>query len=106
MRKEDILKTAIRTLEQRQEMYGSPFDGIAMMAQMLSVYLDREISPYDVCVIEIIQKICRLKRNDGLHDDSWVDIAGYAGIGSEVADEDQAIKEFICKEFRVEDTSP
>jgi len=106
MRKEDILKTAIRTLEQRQEMYGSPFDGISMMAQMLSVYLDRMISPHDVCVIEIIQKICRLKKNNGLHDDSWVDIAGYAGIGSEVAHEDQTVEEFICKEFRMENTSP
>ena len=109
MKKEDVLRLAFQTLEQRQQTYGDPYEGIALMADMLSAYLGVDIEPHDVCIIEIIQKVCRLKRQDGDHLDSWIDIVGYAGIGSEVADERKketaSFKEYLRKEFGMEDPS-
>jgi hypothetical protein len=109
MKKEDVLRIAFQTLDQRQQTYGDPYEGITLMADMLSAYLGVVIEPHDVCIIEIIQKICRLKRVNGDHLDSWVDIAGYAGIGSEVADERKkettSLKEYLREEFRMEDPS-
>lgn len=107
MDRDQLLTAAKNTIKSREDSYGKPLDSFAMMANMISVYLKIPVSPHDVCMIEIIQKICRLKVANGLHVDSWIDIAGYAALGSEVAHEEdkifEEIEEYICKEFREKD---
>jgi hypothetical protein len=104
MKKEDVLRLAFQTVEQREDTYGSPYENFKKVADMLTAYLGVDVQPHDVCVIEIIQKIVRLQTSNGLHNDSWVDIAGYAGIGAEVSHEEEiSIKEYLRKEFRMED---
>jgi hypothetical protein len=107
MKKEDVLRLAFQTLEQREDTYGTPYENFKRVADMLTAYLGVDVQPHDVCVIEIIQKIVRLQTSNGLHSDSWIDIAGYAGIGAEVAHEEEkesiSIKEFLRKSFRMED---
>jgi len=109
MKKEDLLRMAFQTVEQRGDTYGSPYEGFARVAEMLTAYLGIDIEPHDVCIIEIIQKIVRLQTTRGLHNDSWIDIAGYAGIGAEVSHEAEKekadLKKFLCKEFGMENTS-
>jgi len=108
MKKEDVLRLAFQTVEQRGDTYGSPYENFKKVADMLTAYLGVDVQPHDVCVIEIIQKIVRLQTSNGLHGDSWIDIAGYAGIGAEVAYEEEkesiSIKEFLRKSFRMEDS--
>jgi 6-phosphogluconate dehydrogenase len=79
------------------------------MAEMFSLYLDHPVEPHDVALIEILQKVVRLKQTRGLHMDIWIDIAGYAAIGAETASEShevrqslELIKERICAELGVE----
>ena len=42
------------------------------------------VSPQDVCVINILQKISRIY-SGAYNPDDWVDIAGWAGCGGEIA---------------------
>ena len=51
---------------------------------MWSVILNYEVSLQDVYLCMIAVKMSRLI-HDSEHEDSWVDIAGYAALGGEVA---------------------
>lgn len=68
----------------RQENYGSPEKNFANIALYWSVYLSRDIKPTDVALMMVLMKLARLE-NKPDHEDSWIDIAGYAANGAELA---------------------
>lgn len=70
----------------RQENYGRPEKNFANIATYWSVYLGRDIKAVDVAAMMILMKLARLENNPK-HEDSWVDIAGYASNGCEIATE-------------------
>lgn len=93
MRRKELLDKAIEIIEgARQEHYGSPEDNFARIAEYWQTYLrqtqlnprDIYIAAHDVATMMILMKVARLAA-DYLHDDSWLDIAGYAACGSECA---------------------
>lgn len=72
-----ILNEAARIVDgARNQDYGTPAANHGRTAELWSVYLGLEISPRQVCMMNILQKISRdafrAKR------DNLVDIAGYA----------------------------
>lgn len=82
MERENCLKKAIEIVtNDRNKMYGLPEDNFNEIAQYWSVYLRADITAADVAKMMILFKIARL--NSCLHEDGWVDIAGYAACGSE-----------------------
>lgn len=70
----------------RQENYGKPEKNFANIATYWSVYLGRDIKAVDVAAMMILMKLARLENNPK-HEDSWIDIAGYAANGCEIATE-------------------
>lgn len=92
LREELLNKAAEITKGARQEHYGTPEDNFKRIAEYWQTYLrqtqpDGEeiyIEPHDVAIMMILMKTARLAA-DYLHDDSWLDIAGYAACGSECA---------------------
>lgn len=70
----------------RQENYGKPEKNFANIATYWSVYLGRDIKATDVAAMMILMKLARLENNPK-HEDSWIDIAGYAANGCEIATE-------------------
>ena len=44
-----------------------------------------KILPSDVAIIMALVKIARLAASPG-HEDSWIDLAGYAALGAEIAE--------------------
>lgn len=94
MRRKELLDKAIEIIEgARQEHYGSPEDNFARIAEYWQTYLRQTqigglpivIHSWDVATMMILMKVARLAA-DYLHDDSWLDIAGYAACGSECAE--------------------
>lgn len=83
----DILDEAkVLVSQNRRDAYGSPAQNHGATADLFSAYLKRRYGSHmiaptmdaqDVCVFNICQKISRLANTPG-HQDSLIDIAGYA----------------------------
>lgn len=83
MLRRELLEKAIEITEgARQQHYGSPEDNFGNIADLWSVYLGKPLSKTDVAAMMILMKTARLM-SDPTHDDSWIDIAGYAACGSQ-----------------------
>ena len=87
MKSGKILQEAFKLVHgPRAEKYGPPLTNHQRIAAGFSVIFNQEVTPSQVVKALIWLKIARLvNAND---DDSWVDIAGYAAIGSEIADDE------------------
>lgn len=68
----------------RQSQYGTPEDNFGRIALFWSAYLGKTIRPYDVANLMILLKVAR-SLNSPTSPDTWIDMAGYAACGCEVA---------------------
>lgn len=93
MKREELLQTAASiTKGARQEHYGSPEDNFKNIADYWQLYLSQrfegaegDLTATDVAAMMILMKLARIV-HDPHHDDSWIDIAGYAACGSQCAE--------------------
>ena len=85
----------------REKEHGPPEDTFGLTAELQSAYLNYisnkrlntyishgKFSPADVAILNILQKISRIANNP-FNTDSWVDIAGYAACGGELAEKER-----------------
>lgn len=85
MTRESILNRAIECVcGEREQDYGSPEDNFGRIATYWSAHLGMEITAEDVAVMMALLKIARIGTGTAT-DDSWVDLAGYAACGGEIA---------------------
>ena len=70
----------------RENEYGVPEDSFEMIGKLWTVYLDyaTKIDAHDVAAMMALLKIARIAKSPD-HMDSWVDLAGYASCGGEIA---------------------
>lgn len=68
----------------RQNQYGPPEDSFATIAAMWEAYLKVPVRAHDVAAMMILLKVARIK-NAPFKIDNWVDGAGYAACGGEIA---------------------
>lgn len=68
----------------RAAEYGDVTDNFQRIADLWRAAFGWELDAEDVALAMVLVKIARLRTNP-LHHDSWVDIAGYAALGAEVA---------------------
>ena len=79
---ENLLAVANETVNVRGKSYGSPIDHHSDTAAMWSTYLGVEITPDQVSIMFILDKIVRSKKTT--KPDNMVDIAGYAQVHAKV----------------------
>ena len=90
MLKKDCLDAAIEATKDRGLNYGKPEDNFQRIADLWNTYIAGKrdpmegITPLDVANLMVLMKVARLQNSPG-HLDSWVDIAGYAACGAEIA---------------------
>lgn len=72
---------------QREQDYGAPEDSFSRIAEFWVTYKGVEFSPVDVAIMMALLKIARISESPQ-HMDSWVDLAGYAACGGEIAGKD------------------
>lgn len=80
------LRTAADTVVARGADYGDARENFERIAALWEVYcrdLGRPFAPADVAAMMALVKLSRLAESPG-HADSWVDLAGYAALGSAV----------------------
>lgn len=68
----------------REATYGAPAIAFRRIAALWSTALATPIAPHQVAICMMLLKVARLAENPE-HADSWVDAAGYAACGAEVA---------------------
>lgn len=82
-RSEEVLKAAFDLVgNDRRRQWGDPIVSLDRIAKMWSAILGPDIKAHEVALCMAALKIARATHNPEAID-SWVDIAGYAGIGSE-----------------------
>lgn len=87
MKKQEVLNEAGRLIaSDREQQYGKASDNFGRIADMWSAYLGQRVRKSDVAAMMALLKIARLA--NGHKDDSWIDLAGYAGLGAELSEED------------------
>jgi len=79
-----FLAATARVLAERRGTYGPADVAMEAIAARWSVTLGRPISPAQVVLCLIDLKLARLARNPA-HEDSIVDVAGYAALLAEVS---------------------
>lgn len=70
----------------REKTYGDPGKNLRLIAQYWSAHTGITLTETDVCIMMMMLKIARL-RNDQEHDDSWIDIIGYAALKNRINNE-------------------
>lgn len=68
----------------RADDYGDATESFRRIASIWSAILNTEVSPEQVAACMIGLKLGRLS-NEIKHEDSWVDIIGYAALGGEAS---------------------
>lgn len=84
-----LLNAAKAATTARGEAYGDATSNFTRIATLWSVILGAEVTVTQVAAMMIALKLARLAHTPG-HTDSWVDIAGYAALGGEVSEYDEA----------------
>ncbi len=80
------LREAARIINgDRNKQYGTPEDNFDNIARIWSVIFRRHFTTEDVAMAMVGMKLARFASNSGFQADTWIDIAGYAGCGYEVA---------------------
>ena len=84
-KREECLRKACEIVNgQREKSYGTPEDNFKMIAYLWSDYLEADISPVDVSMMMALLKIARISTGT-FKEDSFIDLAGYAACGYEIA---------------------
>ena len=68
----------------RQSQYGTPEDSFNKIGKLWSAYTGFDFNPVDVSVMLALLKVARIA-NSPQHADNWLDLAGYAACGGEIA---------------------
>ena len=85
MKRADILDTAkVYVTKDRAADHGDMEDNFATIAEFWSRYLNADVTPHDVAAMMVLLKIARIRSN-AAHQDNWIDAAGYAACGGEIA---------------------
>jgi hypothetical protein len=86
MNRREILEAATQAVTvDRAATHGNAEDTFAAIASLWSAYLGDELGTADVSAMMILLKLARMKGNPTFAD-NWVDIAGYAACGGEIAE--------------------
>lgn len=85
------LLEASRLIDSERNLdYGPPQENFDRICKLWSVILCKEVSPEDVAMCMIAVKIARYSSKLGYQPDTWIDIAGYAGIGYEIGKREES----------------
>lgn len=85
MNRNELLESAQALISgERHQDYGEARDNFADIGQLWERVLGVPVSPEQYALCMVLVKVARLVSNPG-HEDSWLDICGYAALGGEIA---------------------
>lgn len=97
-RKETLEKAIACVCGQREQDYGSPEDNFRIIAQLWTAYAGHPFDSKDVAMMMALLKIARIASGTAT-EDSFVDLAGYAACGAEIATKEKNSSEKAPSDF-------
>lgn len=89
MTRPEILDNARKCVcGKREQDYGSPENNFSLIASLWTVYLNHPVTSEDVAMLMALLKIARIKSGTATAD-SFIDLAGYAACGGEIATQEK-----------------
>ena len=85
-REELLAKAKEYVCADRAASYAGPEESFGLISQFWSAYKGVHFSPRDVAAMMALLKLARIAKNSN-HEDSWIDVAGYAACGVECKQE-------------------
>lgn len=86
MNRQEVLSTALEIVtKDRNVQYGEPEDEFKTISLMWTAIFGVTVRPDQVALAMACLKIARANHNPG-HEDSWVDLAGYAACGAQAVE--------------------
>lgn len=89
MNRKDILDKAqsIVVNGDRETQYGTPEESFNKIAKLWSIYLGPRVTSLKASDVAAMMALLKIARISGNHysEDSWIDLAGYAACGGELA---------------------
>ena len=86
MKADVVLAAANQIIKKRGKDYGSAYENHERIAVIWTVIFGHEVTASQVALCMAGVKMARLVQSPD-HEDSWVDLAGYAALGSECVDD-------------------
>lgn len=86
MTRKDLLEKAMQVTTERAVQHGRPENVFEQIANLWSAYLGLDLGAVDVSMMMVLFKVARAQSNPQ-NEDNWVDMAGYAACGAELAPE-------------------
>jgi hypothetical protein len=93
-RKECLDKAAECVLQDRASQYGRPEDNFGRIAKLWSTYTGTVLDGIDVAMMMSLLKVARIRNNKD-YSDGYIDLAGYAACGAELAGRAEAYRQSI-----------
>ena len=96
MNRKECLETALEiVMKDRQNDYGTPESNFRNIAEYWTTYLNSRglegyVTGFDVAAMMSLLKIARVASSPA-KEDNWVDLAGYAANGAEVAPKSEGV---------------
>tara|TARA_R100001126_G_scaffold99812_2_gene76204 strand:- start:1124 stop:1633 length:510 start_codon:yes stop_codon:yes gene_type:complete len=86
MKKSELILEEASSLisKDRHDDHGPADKSFERIAKFWSLILDRPVQPHQVAQCMIAVKLSRINHTS-VNDDNWIDIAGYAALGGEIA---------------------
>lgn len=78
----DYISTSARILTERGQEYGPVEPCFERIANMASILLNRNVSPFEVCIFHIATKLARSVESP-TKSDTWVDLINYAAFAGQ-----------------------
>ena len=97
---ESILEEAISLIgKDRHDDHGPADKSFERIAKFWSIILDTPVQPHQVAQCMIALKLSRINHTS-VNDDNWIDIAGYAALGGEIAQHFEVVSDDLLTQAR------
>ena len=97
MTRKECLEQAMEcVLKDRASQYGTPEDNFGRIAKLWSTYTGTVLDGIDVAMMMALLKVARIRNNKD-YSDGYIDLAGYAACGAELAGKAEAYRQSIEK---------
>lgn len=95
----EILTSAVMILKERGLQYGPEEACFDRIARLATIVLNKEVSPYDIAMIQVCLKLGRLQEAR-THKDNYIDAVNYMAFAAQFSDQGVSVQTALNDDVR------